>query len=282
MRLLARALLGCLLLAAAPHARAKDTLTPAQFRDRLAEAVAAITHKPTRIVDERTFKATGTDGTEVTLFIDNSYNLYLASPEDLEPLVERFARVMATPADEAPGVDKLVLIVRPSDYLEGLPVETDAEHAPVPGKPLAGDLSVFLAIDAPETIAIATAGDLARWKIDADTARSLALLNLRRRIGTIQSAELEKDQAEAWTAESGLASGLLADARFCGQTDSRWEGKVAFLAERDVVLVLDGRPGAAPKTRSRIADRISKGATVSRTPIVCRQGSWIAEAPAPR
>jgi hypothetical protein len=152
-------LLAMALLAAPPTPAATGTLSPAAFRDRLIAAIQTATHRPTTILDER-FRATRADGTELTVIINNAYAQHQADPSGLEAVVARFTRMLDAPGDDGATVDRLVVIVRPIDYLKQSVQPGAKLDNFIPARPMAGDLSLFLAVDARQTIRLAGPKDL--------------------------------------------------------------------------------------------------------------------------
>lgn len=276
-------LAAAILLLTAAASPPKDTLTPAEFRDRIAAVVAA--GQKVQTIDERTFRTKAANGTELTISIDNAYHDYRAAPERLDELVTRFAEVFQERglAGKEP-IGQLVVIVRPSNYLVlSLPPGSSLESF-VPGRPMAGDLSYFLAVDSPNSIRTAAKSDLARWGIDEAAAWQKAVSHIKERVGPLGIVRLGDDKGPSGlAASSGLAPSILADPALCSQerAPNGSDGQIVLLYARDMFLF--AIPSDADGTRRfwRVAkEEIATGRSFSSTPLTCRDGHWVV-APAP-
>lgn len=282
MRLVAAALL---FLAAAAPARADDgTLSPVAFRDRLATAMSAATGNKSDPVDDRTFRTRSGDGTEVTVSIDSAFAEYRADPSRLDAIIGKYARVLSASTEKLKEpIDQLVLIVRPSDYLTRSLPPGASRKTLVPPRPMAGDLSYFLAVDSPETIRTATTDDLKRWDIDEANAWTRALANIRVHVGALDVIQLiDENGPRGIAADSGLAPSILAEPAFCGPAAREGsEGQLILLYARDMFLF------ALPADREQTArfwtaakEAIAGGHSLSSTPLTCHDGHWVvAKAP---
>lgn len=144
---------------AVPATANEPLLTPAEFRDRVAAAMAASTGNPVTVVDDTTFTILNADGEQLTVSTGNGYADYQSEPDNLSDIVTRFASVLGT-NPVAAEADQLVLIVRPANYVrQTLPDGGSPDNFPDP-RPLAGDLAYFLAIDSPDSIRVASNDDL--------------------------------------------------------------------------------------------------------------------------
>lgn len=265
------------LLAAAVAAQGGAPIGAEAFRDRLAASIQAATGHSTTAVDERTFRARQVDGTDLTVNIDNAYQQYVASPAELNDIIARFSRLLTTENKMNEPVDRLVVVVRPSNYLElSMAQGADPKHFPLP-RPLAGDISQFLAVDGTETIRLATTDDLTRWKLEQSAAWEQAVRNLKMRMGPLSPAQLgEEEGTDGFAAPSGLAPGLLVDPTLCGNgSRGAFEGFLALLYSRDMVLIASG---AERKERDRFWETVrtetAADRSLSKTPLTCRGGKW--------
>lgn len=231
---------------------------------------------PARPVDDRTFVTKNGDGTEVTIFVDNAYQQYLSQPDQLDAVITRFTAAF-TAKEQAPGLDQLTLIVRPSDYVTQS-LAPGASLASFPAaRPLAGDLSMFLAIDSPETVRTASLDDLKNWGLTEEQAWNRAVSSVKARVGPLGFAQLEGEpDSSALVADSGLAPSVLADPAFCGpEKRDGLDGAIVLLMSRDALLL--GFPKEKPSIESfwRVAKSEIKAKTaLSSTPIACRGGRW--------
>ncbi len=243
----------------------------------------AATGFPATPVDDHTFVAKNSDGEEITINIDNAYAAYLAKPDDLDSLIQRFTSIFSA-SEQAAGLDQLTVIVRPSDYVtQSLSPRASLNAFPSP-RPLAGDLSVFLAIDSPETIRTASLDDLKKWGLTEAEAWNRAISSIKARIGPLGFAKLEGEpDSSVMVANSGLAPSILADPVFCGPAaPSGLSEAVVLLLSRDAFLL--GFPGEKRSIRTfwKIAkDQIQQGLSMSRTAITCEGGQWVV-APTPK
>jgi hypothetical protein len=252
-------------------------LSPAQFRDRMAAAARAETHQPTTTVDDRTFRTKRGDGTDLTINIDNAYQQYRAAPDLADAVIARYVRLLVA-APPAAAVEQLVVIVRPSTYVAaGTGLGADPASLPRP-RPLAGDLSLFLAIDSPETIRLANKADLAGWHLAEAQAWPLAIAHIRARMGRVAIARLGGEAgAPGLTADSGLAPSVLADPELCGAGASRFGGWSVLLYSRDMLLIADPADRAMVELFERTArDEIAADRSMSSTVLTCRGGHWVA------
>ena len=257
-------------------------LSPVAFRDRLEAAVTAITHQPVANLDDRTFRTKQVSGTELTVSIDNVYPLYQADPSSLDAIVSRYAGVLAAPVQEGATLDQLVVIVRPSDYItRSLPPGASTANF-LPPRPMASDLSLFLAIDAPDTIRPAGPADLRRWNIDVAEAWRRAVVNIKQRIGPLQPTRLGNERgAVGFGAASGLAPSMLADPSVCGPTAQNGiRGQLVLLYARDMFLYADPTDTAMTSLFwSVVKAETAAGRSLSSTVLTCRSGRWEVAAP---
>lgn len=264
------------LLIAAPAASADAPLSPSAFRDRLAASMTAETGFPAKPVDDRTFVTKNGEGTELTIFIDNAYQQYLSQPEQLDAVIQRFTAVF-TAKEQTAGLDQLTVIVRPSDYLtQTLSAGASLASFPAP-RPLAGDLSTFLAVDSLETVRIANIEDLTRWGLTEEQAWIRAVGSIKVRVGPLGFAQLEGEpNSSALVADSGLAPSVLADPAFCGpEKRDGLDGAIVLLMSRDALLFGFPKEKASIESFWRVAKSEIKAKTsLSSTPIACRDGRW--------
>jgi len=258
---------------------AADPLPIAAFRDHYAAAAKAATGVEAKVVDERTFSTRTVDCVNLQVNVDNAYEMYLRQPDALEPIIKHFVNILIHPMDHSATIDQLVIIVRPTDYLaRSLGPDAKLDNFPA-SHPMAGDVSAFLAVDAPDRIRTITVSDLAAWKIDASTAWSTAERNIKARIGPLAFGRIEGDavSASVMTAESGLAPSLLVQQEMCSvAAPAGLGGQVVLLYAKDAYLF------ALPSDRLMTArfwktakTAIAAGKSLSRTPITCRRGRWV-------
>lgn len=227
-------------------------------------------------MDDRTFTTKDAEGSEVTVRIDNAYAEYLSNPNQLDTILERFQKVFGTTHPVA-RLDQLTVIVRPSDYVVASLGSSAAKNKAPAGRPLAGDLSVFLAIDSPEAIRTVGFEDLKAWNLSEAQAWDTALSTIKTRVGPVGFAKLQGEPAATVVvAESGLAPSVLADSAVCGPASpTGFSGGVILLLSRDAFLI--GLPATKEsiqafwKTAKRL---IANKESMSDTAITCRDGHW--------
>jgi hypothetical protein len=232
-------------------------------------------------VDERTLKIVEQGRVETQINIENGFASYLANPAALEIIVARHAKLATAPETAGESVDQLVIIVRPSDYLisSGLTkTGPDKSNKFIAPRPMAGDLSFFLAIDSPETIRTASTDDLARWRLEEGAAWERATSNIRARMGELAMGPLEgqPNGATAIGAESGLAPSLLAEPMSCStEHPAGVEGQIVLVVSRDAYIF--GVPSDSDSMR-RFWDTAkaltAAPAPFSATPLTCDDGRW--------
>lgn len=256
---------------------AAEPLSPAAFRDRLAAEMTVATGKPVTVMDERTFRTKRADGEELTVSIDNAYAQYQTDPTQLNAIVARFARLLATAPDPAPGVEQLVVIVRPTNYVATSVAPGASLGNFLRPRAMAGDLAFFLAVDLPELIRVAGPEDLKRWKLSESDAWRRAVANIKARMGPITSIRLhDQNGPSGFGADSGLAPSLLAAPAACDEKPgAMWNEAVVLVFSRDAFLYADTRDRAM-STRFWSAARtmIDEGESMSRTVLRCRSGKW--------
>ena len=253
-----------------------QTLSAAEFRDRLAASVAQVTGHPTVVVDERTFKGRDRNGEEMTFFIDNAFQSYVADPSRLDVILQRFSSVVPETDKNSDSIDQLVVIVRPTDYIVRNLGPTASRDQFVAPRAMAGDLSFFLAIDSPEAIRTASRDDLKRWGLDEKAAWSRATANLKQRIGPLTPFRLSDAGAMGWGAESGLAPSVLADPAMCGPASpTGMGGQVVLVIGRDAFLVAPaGDRALTDAFWTAVHDGAAAQDSLSATPLTCRDGKW--------
>lgn len=143
---------------------------------------------------------------------------------------------------------------------------------------MAGDLSFFLAVDAPDTIRLAAPTDLARWRLVPDQAWARGIQNVKRRMGQMQLVRFgDADGPSGLSAESGLAPSALADPALCGpDAPIGMDGQVVLIVSRDTFLF--AMPSDAGQTRrfwTAAKRAAATGAALSSTPLTCRARKWV-------
>ncbi|MFT4253496.1 MAG: hypothetical protein QM608_13535 [Caulobacter sp.] len=210
------------------------------------------------------------DDKGTSLFLDNAYGRYRNTPEDLDKIVGQLARVMALGGKQAAFErDKLVVLIRPVEYLQAMP------GLELVYKPLVGDFIEVMAIDESESFRLASKDDLAKAGVEAADAWAAARKNTGEKIGPF---EVEPVGPGVWvvTDGAGLALNL-------ASMPERWaalgiqvkdEAAVVFL-QRNVLLIAD----TADRERfSRFTALVKAGEgepeVFSTTIFLYRHGNW--------
>jgi len=202
-----------------------------------------------------------------TAFLDNPYRDYLATPEAIEEIVDRHARIaLGRTPDFAAALtpDRLVVLARSASMMR------EPFAADIIRRPFAGDLVEVLVVDGQDTIAYANSGTLEELGLDRDAAFALAHKNLFVRMGPIET-DVESGITVTGAA-SGLATGLLIAPGFCA------EGK------EDVFVIVPDKNSfwSVPASDTRTVEllrRVVRGMvrgreTMSETILECRGGVW--------
>lgn len=162
-----------------------------------------------------------------SLRLDRAYALYQGNPRELDNLV----RVLVASLAPAPPLtaEALVVLARPTAL-------SRAEASPL-FRPLAGDLSLFVAVDRPDSYAIVSADELrAALKLGDAAIWTRAIANTVAKLP--RNLRLTAGQPTEISTENGLASSLLAiDAFWDSPELSRSGAVVVTPLARDVILV---------------------------------------------
>jgi hypothetical protein len=273
-----------LLLFAAAAPATDAPLSALQFRDRMAAAWQDRFGTAPTPVSPMSFDAKLPDGKAVRVNIDSAYNLYVADPANLDAIIARQLQVLADSGNPgADMLDQLVVIIRPTDYLTASVAPGADLSKFLPTHPFAGDLSLFLAIDSPTAIRTASTDDLDRWHIDLAAAWERGLANIKPRVGTLQMIRMvDENGASGIGGDSGLAPSVLATPGMCGPAAPEGNnGQVVLVISRDAFLFgVPSDPDSMKRFWRDAKASIASDATLSRTPITCQKGAWVA-APVP-
>ena len=253
-----------------------DVLSPAEFRDHLAAYVEAETDYRAKHVDEWTFIAES-DAGDVRFNTQNAYRQYIADPPSIANVFSTYINaLLEVGATKIAG--QIILVVRPSDQIENsnlAQTRSIEDIFPAP-RQFAGDLSLFLAIDKPSSIAYLTHDDLSDFDLTEDEAWTIALGSTPVRIGELSAASY--DEAFVITADSGLAPSALADPSFCGpEGNPAVAGAVTLAIANDMFLI--GLPSIARSLQSfwsTARNVVEIGQSASETPLLCQDGKWVA------
>lgn len=207
--------------------------------------------------------------------LETIYRYYRSEPERRDELIGRLIASLLEDHDALlSDPARLVVIVRSVDNRtpDGRPAEGIT-------RPLAGDLMQILAIDSPASLRYAGRDDLEAVKLSEAEAWKLAVPNALRLLGEVETGELAPDLL-AVTAESGLATSLLASAKICG--DRVGEGVTVLMVSRDLfIFAPPDKPKAIEAFWRFVRATAADDEAPSKVPLVCRDGAW-AVATAPR
>lgn len=103
---------------------------------------------------------------------------------------------------------------------------------------MAGDVSFYLAVDAPNSIRTVGPSDLKRWGIDEAQAWRTGVKNIKARIGPLGVIHLgDESGASGLAADSGLAPSILADATLCSpEHPDGMNSQIVLVYARDMFL----------------------------------------------
>jgi len=200
--------------------------------------------------------------------LETIYQYYRNEPERCDELIGRLIATLLEDHDALlSDPARLVVIVRSVDNRA-----PNGEPAKGIERPLAGDLVQILAIDSPASVRYAGREDLATVKLSEEEAWKLAADNTLRLMGELETGELEPDLLAA-TAESGLATSLLASAKICGERVG--EGVTVLMVSRDMfIFAPPDKPKAVKAFWRFVRDAVSDDEAPSKVPLVCRGGVW--------
>lgn len=217
----------------------------------------------------------GADGEGFTSYLDNAYKMYLEEPARLEEITDRHIRVLAEDLSQASVAkrEQLVAVVRRKGFLDELKAkQTDQSF---PEKQLAGDIYVFYAFDAPNTVHYAdsrTIGELGVAEPDLD---AVAIENLPR----VMAEPLIETYPEmvAISANDPYLTSLLLIDRFWAKDRFRFRGDlVVFVVARDLMLVTGSEEtaglAAAREAVQQLVGQVPYA--ISTDPIVRRGDAW--------
>lgn len=210
------------------------------------------------------------DDDGLSLFLGNAYDRYRNAPGDLETIIGQWARTVAPGVERAALTrDRLVVLIRPAEYLQAMP-GVELVH-----KPLVGDFIEVVAVDEGESFRLATQDELAKAGIQTADAWTAARKNTGEKIGPF---EIESMEPGVWFVTDGasLALNLVSmPERWAAQgIEIKNEAAVVFL-QRNVLLIADT---ADPARLSRFARFVSANEgepeVFSTKIFLYRHGNW--------
>ncbi len=260
-----------LMLTAAGCASVSGTISPAQFRDEVAERLRAkLPGSCIRIVDARTLRFGLSASACDTLVQTNVfYEEYLRYPERRLEIQERFADSVISITSARSSDDlarRLVVLLRVPDF------STYQEEWQLVFEPFAGDVSAILLADEPGEMRGVRLPELDAIGMSRDEAFEVARQNIRSRM-TERLAQTT-DGVELVTSVSQIATGYLWLPESCRAED---EGSQALvLSVNGYLLVGSADASAVNKFQTMTSDFIGREISMSKTVISCRSGEWVA------
>lgn len=261
-------------LTATPQALAQ--IGPSAFRDAVVTAARADnTDYDIKITGPLTFTLNGNPAD-----LNTGYGEYLRDPSELDSIVRKWVDLFAV-ADESPAhadlIQRLVVLIRNRAYIEAIPADAEPSKSPV-WRPLAGDMIAVLMVDNPTTRTSVTGDLLVSSGIAADEAWRTAQDNSRDAMGPLQIGGYGPGGPIAITAESGLATSILADPSAC-DIGGPLAGAFVLVVDRDTFII--GRT-EDPFTLGLFWDftrkAVRSGIAASSTPMKCDAGKLVAAA----
>lgn len=197
-----------LIVATSPSAAENDLLSRAEFTQRfLAEFQARHPGVDFDQVEDGAIsfgESADSDGRGM-MFTDYAFDLYLADPTALSDIIDRW--VAAVPLDgeidESDAANRLVVVIRPPDYLNVIP---ESQRADLVSRPFLGDMIALMMLDSPQALSTASLDLLEENDLTVDEAFILAESNTRRLIGEIYSENY--DGIDVLESSNGLVTAL--------------------------------------------------------------------------
>ncbi|MGX1930629.1 DUF1444 family protein [Flagellimonas sp. 2504JD4-2] len=176
-------------------AQKTQNLTEIQYTERYLEVISSKHPNVTyTVIEPLVLKATyGKDG-EVTHYLDNSYSEYRLTPNDLDEIMERYTKASTDiyDWDKDIRVDRIVPIIKPSDYFEQLrDVAHDVEDYKDPDlvwEPYNEGLIIVYAEDRENNIKYFNQKEFDQLNVSRDTLLEFSVNNLNKvipEIGTV-------------------------------------------------------------------------------------------------
>lgn len=285
MLMRALGLLAMLWLALTGAAFGQTPLSPAQFRDHvLAKAKAQR--------NDLQFEITGplsATAEQAKLNLQSGYDEYLADPAQLNAITHKWVQVLATISDGAENNasdlgDRIVQVVRNREYIDQIAAAAKGSgqgvEKSVLSRPLAGDLIVLLMANDDNMMSVVGGDLLAKASISTEAAWDLAARNTAAALGQLQVGSYGPDGPLAISADSALATGLLAGPEAC-ISGPLADGAIVLVVDRNTFII--GRPSEAYAIGlfwDFVRAAIKDGSYASSTPITCKNKKWaVAEIP---
>jgi|GEM_PF-4019132 len=220
--------------------------------------------------------ASGPDSDEPgKIYTDYAYSVYESDPQSLDAVIDRWISALPLNGDidTSDAANRLVIVLRPIDYLQSIP---ESHREQMVHRPFQGDLLAMMMLDSPTTLASASLDMLEEEGIDVDDAFILAEANTRRLMGDVYGENY--DGIEVLESSNGLITGLpwLPETCRAGGPDI-----AMMVMDRDFVMKVDFDPNSEPFNRfmDAAAGMIMDGETFSTGVLLCTDGNWRFMAP---
>ena len=161
-----------------------------QFKHAIEKSLPDVQVKVAKPFD---LKVTLPDKTESRMFLDNAYDEYRATPENVDEIFARYmTSIKLSSKEEAIKKDKMgpahiVPIVRSQSYLDAfrqhLKKQKSQKGLNVVHEKINEKLYAFYSFDSPQAISSMSKDDLKRLKLSLSEVRALAQRNLMRLVG---------------------------------------------------------------------------------------------------
>lgn len=205
-----------------------------------------------------------------------AYAQYQADPESPQTYVDGLADLATStingPTGRSRSLDRLSLVVaiRPDAYIQL--ARSNDDVGGFLWRPFAGDLVAILMQDSPEEMRSVRPEDLDALGLTEKDAWSLALENIRAKIGPLQRSTAD-DGVALINADSGLATSLLWLPENCRQDGPGFD---VLVVARDAYFVADHSSPAAIQGLENYARRLSQSGEemYSRAVLSCTGGKW--------
>ncbi|MEO0574978.1 MAG: DUF1444 family protein [Pseudomonadota bacterium] len=272
-----------MLLLASGVSAADELLTPEAFSERvLVTAAEAVPEAELRIVGELELAITLANGDSLRGFLDNSYAMYRADPENVNDVIKNYIATisgMSVPQDDG-DLAKLVPVIKHADYLAGIrqmlseaeDYDPDADF-PMYFETLNSELVVMYAIDSDQSIRFLSPDEVTAFGLQTDAIRQRAVDNL-----VAILPEVSTERFEPLTAV--LADGnyeatlLLWDALWTEENFDVQGDIVAFVPSRDILLVTGSEDQDGLATARDVIRSNEWTYAISEKAFVRRDGRW--------
>ncbi len=208
------------------------------------------------------------------IYLESQYQIHLTSPETLSEQIQNFVTIFGRSLENEDLSDvetRFVALLRPDDYLSGLPGDLDAPMFVT--RPFAADLVAVLMLDSPTAVAAVTQDQLAEFDLTEDEAFALAAQNFDRLAGEVVT-EVVQGMTALWT-ENSLGAGwpLRPGACTAESTDFGF-----WLMDRGTIVTVGLGQNEPPEgfhtLMGVIQSSIYQGTAMSGYLIMCVQGEW--------